>query len=78
MEEAVAIAKQLHGKNGPVQWSAELQRGVEIEGAKRDVWRVEALFSAGDRWWYSLDARSGKLGTKMACVWNRIKAPIPT
>lgn len=60
-EAAISIAKQLHGHNGQVQWSAEFQRGADIEGVKRDVWRVEALFPAGNRWWYSLDAANGQL-----------------
>jgi hypothetical protein len=60
-EEAITNVKLLHGHNGEVKLSAELQRGADYEGGKRDIWRVEALFPAGNRWWYSLDAAAGKL-----------------
>lgn len=60
-EEAIAAVKLLHGHNGEVKMSAELQRDADYEGGKRDIWRVEALFPAGNRWWYSLDAADGKL-----------------
>ncbi len=60
-EEAISNVKQLHGHNGEVKLSAELQHGADYEGEKRDIWRVEALFPAGNRWWYSLDAADGKL-----------------
>lgn len=60
-EDAISNVKQLHGHNGEVKLSAELQRGADYEGGERDIWRVEALFPAGNRWWYSLDAADGKL-----------------
>ena len=60
-EDAISNVKQLHGHNGEVRFSAELQRGTDYEGGKRDIWRVEALFPAGNRWWYSLDAADGSL-----------------
>ncbi len=60
-EDAIFNVKQLHGHNGEVKLRAELQRGADYEGGKRDIWRVEALFPAGNRWWYSLDAADGKL-----------------
>ncbi len=60
-DEAITNVKQLHGHNGEVKLSAELQRDADYEGGKRDIWRVEALFPAGNRWWYSLDAADGKL-----------------
>lgn len=70
-EEAISSVKQLHGHYGEVKWSAELQRGADYEGEKRDIWRVEALFPAGNRWWYSLDAADGKL-----LVLTELEAPL--
>lgn len=61
VEKAISIGKYLHGNNGEVQWSAEFQRDVDIEGVKRNMWRVEALFPAGNKWWYWLDAENGKM-----------------
>jgi Tol biopolymer transport system component len=71
VDKALATAKHLHGNSSEVlQWKAEFQRDVDIEGIKRDVWRVEALFRAGNKWWYWLDAKDGKM-----LVMSEVEAP---